>query len=157
MCKLKYIYIYVYIYVYICIHIYTYVYTHIYVCVCLYIHIHNMYIRTGYSHLLSGDRDKYGISPCDEKKWVVIGLSEDVLVTSVALANFEKYSSMLKEFQLLASTSYPTEKWINLGVYEAQARLGEQFLIAGLFCYVCIFYYLYVYFPYLCLICWSAL
>jgi hypothetical protein len=33
---------------------------------------------------------------------------------------------MLKEFQLLASTSYPTEKWINLGVYEAQPRLGER-------------------------------
>ena len=80
----------------------------------------------GYSHLLTNDKDKYGISPCDEKKWVVIGLSEDILVTSVALANYEKYSSMLKEFQLLASTSYPTEKWINLGVYEAQARLGEQ-------------------------------
>jgi hypothetical protein len=117
-----------------------------------------MHLRTGYSHLLSGDRDKYGISPCDEKKWVVIGLSEDVLVTSVALANFEKYSSMLKEFQLLASTSYPTEKWINLGVYEAQPRLGEQFFIAELFCYVCcIFYYLYIHFLYLRLICWSAL
>ena len=80
----------------------------------------------GYSHLLNDDKDKYGISQCDEKKWVVIGLSEDILVTSVALANYEKYSSMLREFQLLASTSYPTEQWINLGVYEAQARLGEQ-------------------------------
>lgn len=74
-------------------------------------------LKTGYSHLLNGDKDKYGISPCHEKKWVVIGLSEDILVTSIALANYEKYSSMLKEFQLLASTSYPTEKWINLGVY----------------------------------------
>ena len=80
----------------------------------------------GYSHLLNDDKDKYGISTCDEKKWVVIGLSEDILVTSVALANYEKYSSMLREFQLLASTSYPTEKWINLGIYEAQAKLGEQ-------------------------------
>lgn len=80
----------------------------------------------GYSHLLNDDMDKYGISACDEKKWVVIGLSEDILVTSIALANYEKYSSMLKEFQLLASTSYPTEKWINLGVYEAQPRLGMQ-------------------------------
>ena len=80
----------------------------------------------GYSHLLNDDKDKYGLSQCDEKKWVVIGLSEDILVTSVALANYEKYSSMLKEFQLLASTSYPTEQWINLGIYEAQARLGEQ-------------------------------
>jgi Sad1 / UNC-like C-terminal len=80
----------------------------------------------GYSHLLNDDMDKYGISACDEKKWVVIGLSEDILVTSIALANYEKYSSMLKEFQLLASTSYPTEKWINLGIYEAQPRLGMQ-------------------------------
>lgn len=80
----------------------------------------------GYSHLLNDDKDKYGISACDEKKWVVIGLSEDILVTSIALANYEKYSSMLKEFQLLASTSYPTEKWINLGIYEAQPRLGMQ-------------------------------
>ena len=80
----------------------------------------------GYSHLLNDDMDKYGISPCDEKKWVVIGLSEDILVTSVALSNYEKYSSMLKEFQVLASTAYPTEKWINLGLYTAEPRLGEQ-------------------------------
>lgn len=59
--------------------------------------------------------------------FVVIGLSEDILVTSVALANYEKYSSTVKEFQLLASTSFPTEEWINLGVYEAAARLGEQY------------------------------
>ncbi len=58
---------------------------------------------------------------------IVIGLSEDILVTSVALANYEKYSSTVKEFQLLASTSFPTEEWINLGVYEAAARLGEQY------------------------------
>lgn len=58
---------------------------------------------------------------------IVIGLSEDILVTSVALANYEKYSSTVKEFQLLASTSFPTEEWINLGVYEAVPRLGEQY------------------------------
>ena len=44
----------------------------------------------GFSHLLNDDMDKYGISACDEKKWVVIGLSEDILVTSVGLANYEK-------------------------------------------------------------------
>jgi hypothetical protein len=35
----------------------------------------------GYHHLLNDDKDKYGISPCAEKKWLVIGLSEDVLST----------------------------------------------------------------------------
>lgn len=33
---------------------------------------------------------------------------------------------MLKEFQVLASTSYPTEQWIDLGTYTAEPRLGEQ-------------------------------
>ena len=39
---------------------------------------------------------------------------------------------MLKEFQLLASTSYPTDEWINLGTYTAEEILGEQlFNITG--------------------------
>lgn len=80
----------------------------------------------GFHNLLNDDKDKYGICPCQEKKWVVIGLAEDVLITSVAIANYEKYSSMLKEFQLLASTAYPTNDWIDLGTYTAEARLGEQ-------------------------------
>lgn len=80
----------------------------------------------GFYNLLDDDMDRYGISPCNEKKWVVIGLSEDILITSVVIANFEKYSSFLKDFQLLASTIYPTEGWINLGSYTALPRLGEQ-------------------------------
>jgi hypothetical protein len=42
------------------------------------------------------------------------------------MANYEKYSSMLKDFQVLASTSYPTDQWIDLGTYTAEAVLGEQ-------------------------------
>lgn len=80
----------------------------------------------GLKNILSDDKDKYGISPCAEKKWLVIGLSEDILVTSVVVANYEKYSSMLREFRILASTSYPTEEWIDLGTYEAEPKLGEQ-------------------------------
>lgn len=30
----------------------------------------------GFNNLLNSDKDKYGISPCSENKWVVIGLSE---------------------------------------------------------------------------------
>ena len=32
----------------------------------------------GYNNLLIDDKDKYGMSPCVEKKWIVIGLSEHV-------------------------------------------------------------------------------
>ena len=80
----------------------------------------------GFSNLLDDDKDKYGISPCSDKKWVVIGLSEDIVVTSVVIANYEKYSSMLNEFQVLAATSFPTEEWMNLGSYNAAPYLGEQ-------------------------------
>ena len=31
-----------------------------------------------FGNLLDDDKDKYGISPCNDKKWVVISLSEDV-------------------------------------------------------------------------------
>ncbi len=48
----------------------------------------------GYSNLLNDDKDKYNICPCNEKRWVVIGLSEDILINSVAMANYEKYSSI---------------------------------------------------------------
>ena len=71
----------------------------------------------GFSSLLDDDMDRYGISPCKEDKWVVIGLSEDILVSSIAIANYEKYSSLLKDFEVLAITSYPTEEWIRLGEY----------------------------------------
>lgn len=57
---------------------------------------------------------------------MVIGLSEDIQVTAVVMANYEKYSSMLKDFQILGSISYPSTQWIDLGTYTAEPRLGEQ-------------------------------
>eukprot|EP01031_Cornospumella_fuschlensis_P032491 gene32491-39283_t len=81
----------------------------------------------GYHNLLNSDKDKYSISPCNvERRWVVIGLSEDIQITSVSLANYERYSSLVKDFQLLASGSYPTSEWIDLGNYTALPKLGEQ-------------------------------
>jgi len=80
----------------------------------------------GFHNLLDDDKDKYGISPCIEEKWVVVGLSEDIVVSQVVLANYEKYSSMLNEYQIRASTVYPTEQWQDLGTFRAAPKLGEQ-------------------------------
>ena len=33
---------------------------------------------TKFHNLLNDDKDKYGMTQCSEKKWVVLGLSEDV-------------------------------------------------------------------------------
>ena len=78
----------------------------------------------GSSNLLNADNDKYAIAPCAEKKSVVIGLSEDILVKQVKIANYERYSSHLKDFQILGSQTM--ENWVDLGTYTAHPGLGEQ-------------------------------
>ena len=81
------------------------------------------------SQLLTGDKDKYSIAPCEDKRYVVIGLSEDILVKQIKLSNYERYSSCVREFQVLASQEYPTpneEYWNSIGMYEAKSKSGEQ-------------------------------
>jgi hypothetical protein len=83
----------------------------------------------GASNLLTGDKDKYSIAPCEDKKYVVIGLSEDILVKKIKLSNYERYSSRVKKFEVLASQEYPTpteEHWNSIGTYEAHSKSGEQ-------------------------------
>ena len=83
----------------------------------------------GASNLLTGDSDKYAIAPCEDKKYVVVGLSEDILVKQIKLSNFERYSSHVREFQVLASQEYPApsaEYWTLIGTFEANSKNGEQ-------------------------------
>ena len=81
----------------------------------------------GTSNLLNNDNDRYAIAPCDEeRKYVVIGLSEDILVKQLVLANYERYSSHPKEFQVLGSQTYPDSTWIDLGTYTAQPGNNAQ-------------------------------
>ncbi|KAF5741948.1 hypothetical protein HS088_TW10G00956 [Tripterygium wilfordii] len=74
----------------------------------------------GASNILGKDKDKYLRNPCSaEDKFVVIELSEEILVDTVVIANFEHHSSNLKEFELLGSFVYPTEVWVKLGNFTA--------------------------------------
>ncbi|KAH8480427.1 hypothetical protein H0E87_030619 [Populus deltoides] len=74
----------------------------------------------GASNILVGDKDKYLRNPCSaEEKFVVIELSEETLVDTIEIANFEHYSSNLKHFELLGSLVYPTGDWVKLGNFTA--------------------------------------
>ncbi|KVI00498.1 SUN domain-containing protein 4-like [Cynara cardunculus var. scolymus] len=74
----------------------------------------------GASNILSIDKDKYLRNPCSsEEKFVVVELSEETLVDTIEIANFEHHSSNLKEFELLGSSVYPTETWLKLGNFTA--------------------------------------
>lgn len=75
----------------------------------------------GASNILDKDKDKYLRSPCSaEEKFVVIELSEETLVDTIEIANFEHYSSNLKDFELLSSLVYPTDNWVKLGNFTAE-------------------------------------
>ncbi|KAJ7531087.1 hypothetical protein O6H91_14G031800 [Diphasiastrum complanatum] len=75
----------------------------------------------GASNILEKDKDKYMRNPCSaDKKFVIVELSEETLVDTVAIANYEFYSSNLKDFELLGSLNFPTDEWVSLGKFEAE-------------------------------------
>ncbi len=48
------------------------------------------------------------------------------MVRAVVLVSYEKYSSLVKEFQVLGSLIYPTEEWMDLGRFITSGTLGEE-------------------------------
>ncbi|RRT47730.1 hypothetical protein B296_00052303, partial [Ensete ventricosum] len=74
----------------------------------------------GASNILDKDKDKYLRNPCSaEEKYVVLELSEETLVETIEIANFEHYSSNFKNFDLFSSLVYPTDSWVKLGNFTA--------------------------------------
>lgn len=74
----------------------------------------------GASNVLLEDYEKYLRNPCSVKgKFFVIELADETSVDHVKIANFEHYSSNLKEFELYGSLSHPTEFWTSLGTFTA--------------------------------------
>jgi len=71
---------------------------------------------TGAKNILHEDKDKYMLSPCKYNRWVVIELSEEILLKRVEVANFEYFSSFPEHLVLLGSQRFPTDKWILLQV-----------------------------------------
>ncbi|CAH8360099.1 unnamed protein product [Eruca vesicaria subsp. sativa] len=86
----------------------------------------------GASNVLGKDHDKYLRNPCSvSNKYVVIELAEETLVDTVRVANFEHYSSNLKEFSLSGSLSYPTETWTHAGRFvAANAKQVQTFRLS---------------------------
>jgi Sad1 / UNC-like C-terminal len=80
----------------------------------------------GTSNLLNDDNDRYAIVPCNEPtKFVVIGLSEDILVKSVVLSNYERFSSHTQEFRIVGRSTTVGE-WTDMGTYSAKRMQNQQ-------------------------------
>ncbi|KAI9746446.1 MAG: hypothetical protein M1818_000159 [Claussenomyces sp. TS43310] len=85
------------------------------------------------SALLSENRDYYMLNICQAKnQFVIIELSESILVETVAVANFEFFSSTFRQFRVSVSDRYPQklDRWVELGTFEARnSRDIQAFLI----------------------------
>ncbi|KAB5558310.1 UNC-like C-terminal-domain-containing protein [Coniochaeta sp. 2T2.1] len=83
--------------------------------------------------ILVENKDSYMLLECHAKnKFVIVELSDDILVDTVVLANFEFFSSMIRKFRVSVSDRYPVklDKWIELGTFEARnSRDIQAFLI----------------------------
>jgi hypothetical protein len=87
----------------------------------------------GARNTLMWDVDQYMSSPCSlKKKWVVLQLSEPLLVEKIMLANFEQYASTFRHFQVLGSATYPVNVpggpggWKLLGSFVAKDNNHAQ-------------------------------
>ncbi|TEA06069.1 Uncharacterized protein C8034_v001358 [Colletotrichum sidae] len=83
--------------------------------------------------ILVENKDSYMLLECSAKnKFVIVELSDDILVDTIVLANFEFFSSMIRQFRVSVSDRYPVkaEKWKDLGTFEARnSRDIQPFLV----------------------------
>ncbi|KAI3337013.1 hypothetical protein HD806DRAFT_475410 [Xylariaceae sp. AK1471] len=83
--------------------------------------------------ILVENKDSYMLLECGQKnKFFIVELSDVILVDTVVLANFEFFSSMVRQFRVSISDRYPVklDKWKVLGTFEARnSRDIQPFLI----------------------------
>ncbi|KAF7545905.1 hypothetical protein G7Z17_g8796 [Cylindrodendrum hubeiense] len=83
--------------------------------------------------ILVENKDSYMLLECSTRqKFVIVELSDDILIDTIVLANFEFFSSMIRHFRISVSDRYPvkTERWRELGTFEARnSRDIQPFLI----------------------------
>ncbi|KAI1433960.1 UNC-like C-terminal-domain-containing protein [Xylaria sp. CBS 124048] len=83
--------------------------------------------------ILMENKDSYMLLECGMKnKFFIVELSDVILVDTVVIANFEFFSSMVRQFRVSISDRYPVklDKWKVLGTFEARnSRDLQPFLV----------------------------
>ncbi|KAF4976457.1 hypothetical protein FZEAL_6895 [Fusarium zealandicum] len=83
--------------------------------------------------ILVENKDSYMLLECSAaRKFVIVELSDDVLIDTVVLANFEFFSSMIRRFRVSVSDRYPVkaDRWKEIGTFEARnSRSIQPFLV----------------------------
>lgn len=83
--------------------------------------------------ILVENKDSYMLLECSaQSKYVIVELSDDILIDTIVIANFEFFSSMVRHFRVSVSDRYPVkmDKWREVGIFEAaNSRDIQAFLV----------------------------
>ncbi|KAL6876033.1 UNC-like C-terminal domain-containing protein [Trichoderma longibrachiatum] len=83
--------------------------------------------------ILVENKDSYMLLECAaQNKFVIVELSDDILIDTIVIANFEFFSSMIRHFRVSVSDRYPVkmDKWREVGIFEAaNSRDIQAFLV----------------------------
>ena len=83
----------------------------------------------GATSTLLENKDSYMLNACNVKnKFLIVELCSDILIDTIALGNFEFFSSTFRTFRVSISDRYPVrmDKWREIGTYEARNTRGVQ-------------------------------
>eukprot|EP01114_Cavostelium_apophysatum_P021899 TRINITY_DN7765_c0_g1_i2.p1 TRINITY_DN7765_c0_g1~~TRINITY_DN7765_c0_g1_i2.p1 ORF type:complete len:762 (-),score=184.96 TRINITY_DN7765_c0_g1_i2:277-2562(-) len=85
--------------------------------------------------ILTDSKDRYMLNWCEVDKWVIFELCEDIHISSIEIANYEFFSSMVKDFTVHAKNGHPDSEWILLGNFTAQnIRELQHFDVPNIWC-----------------------
>lgn len=80
--------------------------------------------------ILNNNKDLYAMIPCEGPIWFVIELCDTIQINALQLANYELFSSSIKEFKVYTSETYPPKEWKHLGTFETtNSRQIQKFNI----------------------------
>lgn len=68
--------------------------------------------------ILNNNKDLYAMIPCEGPIWFVVELCDTIQINAIQLANYELFSSSIKEFKVYTAETYPPKEWKHLGTFE---------------------------------------
>ena len=68
--------------------------------------------------ILNNNKDLYAMIPCEGPIWFVVELCDTIQINALQLANYELFSSSIKEFKVYTAETYPPKEWKHLGTFE---------------------------------------
>lgn len=80
--------------------------------------------------ILNNNKDLYAMITCEGSIWFVVELCDTIQIHAIQLANYELFSSSIKEFKIYSAETYPPKEWTHIGTYEtSNKREIQQFVV----------------------------